>query len=250
MSGNKLVQLLNQYGHEHTILETGKVLNISPITTGQMKGILQYEGSEDPNIIEQVLDDIILGCVNTEGFDLDVLTLQDRFELLIGIRKISKGSVYNFNIKCPQCGSESIQAIDLDELKMVPFPVDTDKTVKINDNLTVTFDFVRRSHQKQSVELVDKMPKMSESQERSEVATYMYAFGMVGFTTPQGALTDISIDDKKEFLDTLSATDYENINGWFEKNNYGTEFKYQLKCKAGSCDFTADEDIPMTGFFF
>lgn len=250
MSENKLVQLLNQYGTDHTIMETGKTVQVKPITTGQMKSILQYEGNEDPSTIDRILDDIILGCVSTEGFDLDVLTLQDRFELLIGIRKASKGSVYNFNIKCPKCGSESIQAINLDDLEVIPYPKDLQRDVVINENLTIRFDYVRRGHQKESEKIVEGMSGLSDIQRQSEIATYLYAFGMVSFITPQGELSDISIENCKEFLDNLGAGSYEAINNWFEDNNYGTKFKYQLKCKAGSCDFTSDEDIPITGFFF
>jgi hypothetical protein len=251
MSKNKLVQLLNQYDHEHTILETKKVVNIKPITTGQMKAILQYEGNDDPTVVDRILDDIINGCVTSEGFDVDELTLQDRFDLLIGIRKISKGSIYNFNIVCPECGVESIQMINLDELEMIPFPEKIDRKIKINKDLTIYLDFIRRGHQKQSIELAKKLGNLTENQFMSEMATYMYAFGMTKFETNVGEIKDISINDRKEFLDNLGASSYEPINGWYEKNTYGLKFKHMLVCKAGGkCNFTREEDIPITGFFF
>jgi len=249
MSGNKLVQLLNQYEHQHTIMETGKAVSIKPITTGQMKAILQYEGSEDPTVVDKILDDIINGCVVSEGFNVDDLTLQDRFELLIGIRKISKGNEFIFNIKCPKCGVESIQNVNLDKLELVPYPKTIDRKVKINKALTISFDYIRRGNQKQAIELVSDT-KLSDNQRRSEIATYMYVLGMIKFETQVGEIKDVSIQDKKEFLDNLPASAYTDINAWFEKNNYGTKFKYTITCKAGSCGFTKEEDIPITGFFF
>lgn len=246
---NKLVQLLNQYDHEHTIMETGKPVSIKPITTGQMKAILQYEGSDDPTVVDKILDDIINGCVTSEGFDVDKLTLQDRFELLIGIRKISKGNEFVFNIKCPKCGVESIQNVNLDELVVTPYPTTIDRKVQINKALTVSLDYVRRGHQKQAIELVDNK-SMTDNQRRSEIATYMYAFGMIKFETNVGEVKDISIQDKKDFLDQLPANAYTVINDWFEKNTYGTKFKYTISCKAGTCGYTKEEDIPITGFFF
>jgi hypothetical protein len=251
MSENKLVQLLNQYDHEHTIMETGKVVKIKPITTGQMKSILQYEGDEDPSVVDRILDDIINGCVITEGFNVDDLTLQDRFDLLIGIRKVSKGSEYTFNIKCPVCSIESIQIVDLDKLEVTPYSKNIDRKIKINPKLTIHLDYIRRGHQKQSIELVEKMGKLTDNQKMSEVATYMYAFGMTKFETNVGEIKDISIEHRKEFLDNLGAESYEPINGWYEKNNYGIKFKHEIVCKAGSkCTFRKEEDIPITGFFF
>lgn len=252
MSGNKLVQLLNQYDNEHTILETGKTIGIKPITTGQMKNILQYENEEDISVVEKILDEIILGCVSDDSFDIDGLTLQDRFELLIGIRKITKGNEYSFNIKCPKCGVESIQLVELDKLDFRPFPVNINREIKINDKLTLCLDFIRRGHQKQASELVDGMgSKLSESQKMSEIATFMYAFGISKVKTSVGELTDVTIHDKVEFLDNLRASDYDVINNWYENNTYGTNFRYKVKCKAGgNCDFEKEEDIPITGFFF
>jgi len=248
MSENKLVQLLNQYEHEHVVLETGKTINIKSITTGQMKSILQYEGNDDPSIIDMVLDDIIMNCVSSPGFQIDDLTLQDRFEVLIGIRKITKGDTYTFNIKCPKCKTESIQGIDLTELELIGYPADINKKVVINHNLTISLDFIRRSHQKESVRYVDKIPNLTENQKTTEIATAMYAYGMVGFETKNGILSDISFEDKIEFLDSLDEKAYGIINDWYEKYNYGTKFKYTVKCK--SCEFTKEEDIPLAGFFF
>lgn len=249
MSENKLVQLLNQYKHEHTIMETGKSLQIKPITTGMMKSVLQYEGVEEPNIIDSILDDIVNGCVVDTAFNIDDLTIQDRFELLIGIRKISKGDNYTFTIKCPQCGSESIQSVDLDTLELTPYKQIGDDKVVINDGLSLSFTHVRRGHQKEAFEIVKRMGKMTDLQMASETATYLYAFAIDGIYTKQGKLDDFSIEDKKEFLDNLEGDAYDGINKWFEDHNYGTKFKYSVVCKAG-CGFNKEEDIPITGFFF
>jgi len=250
MSGNKLVDLLNQFTHEHTILETNKTVQIKPITTGQMKSILQYEGADDPSVIDTLLDDIINGCVVSDGFNVDELTLQDRFELLIGIRKVSKGNMYSFNIKCPKCKTESIQGIDLNDLDILPFPEEIEQKVKINDNLFLKLGFIRRGHQKEAVVFVDGMSGLTDTQKRSEIATYMYAFGIVGVETKVGSVDSSSVEDRKDFLDNLSANAYEGINDWYRKYNYGTQFKYRVMCKAGDCDFNKEEDLPITGFFF
>lgn len=249
MSNNQLVDLLNQSREEHTIIETGQVVGIRPITTGLMKKILGYEGEENPDIVETILDEIILGCVDDESFNLDSLTLQDRFELLIHIRRITKGNTYTFNIICPKCGSESIQCVNIPDLEMKPYVGEKDK-VRIGDRIILTLDYVRRGAQKEAASLVNGMgKKLTETQRKSEIATYLYALSISDVGTKAGSLNNITVKDKYEFLDKLGEADYDSINDWYDKYNYGTIFKFSTKCSAG-CGHTEEMDIPLTGFFF
>ena len=248
MSGNKLVDLLNQYTHEHTIMETGKVIGIKPITTGQMKSILRYEGEENSSVVEKILDELINGCVTTEEFSLDNLTLQDRFDLLIAIRKATKGDLYSFNWKCTECGDTSIQAVNLNDLELKPFPTDIDNKVKVSERLTLNLDFIRRGDQKESEQLVENIKGLTDYQKVSETATYMYAFGIKDVESNVGKLEGISIQDKVDFLNQLGEKEYNLINDWYNKYNYGTEFKTTLKCR--HCGHEEELALPLTGFFF
>jgi hypothetical protein len=246
---NQLIQFLNPYSKVVELPSISGSVEIKPITTGQMKKILSYEDNDDPFIIEDILDDIIRGCVTTEGFNLDTLTIQDRFLLLIEIRKITKGKDYTFNLDCPECKTELINNIDLDTLKVKPYPDNIDTRVKLTDTLSIHLTFITRGMQKQATDIVRNNKSLNDDQKMIEMATYLYALAITSFDTPAGEITDASLDDKKELLDNLNESTYQAINDWFDKYDYGIEFKYKPSCRF--CGWEGKvEDIPLSGFFF
>jgi hypothetical protein len=246
---NQLIQFLNPYSKVVELPSISGSVEIKPITTGQMKKILSYEDNDDPFIIEDILDDIVRGCVTTEGFDIDNLTIQDRFLLLVEIRKITKGKDYTFNIDCPECKTELINNIDLDTLEINPYPDNIDTKVKLTDALSANLTFITRGMQKQAVEIVRSNKSLNEDQQMAEMATYLYALAITTFDTPAGEITDSPVEDKKELLDNLSETSYQAINDWFNKYDYGVVFKFKPFCRF--CGWKGkEEDIPVSGFFF
>lgn len=109
---------LNNFVFETVLPGSGKTIKFHPITTGQIKKLLLYEASDDPETIEGILDELISECVTTEDFDIGDLYLQDRFYLLVEIRRATKGSYYQFQTICSKCESQSQQNIDLGELPL------------------------------------------------------------------------------------------------------------------------------------
>lgn len=241
-----LVQYLNQYKFEFVIQSTNQKIEFRPITTGQMKHLLTYESEDDTDTIENLLDELIMGCVITEGFDVKTITIQDRFDLLLEIRKRSRGEVYSFIIKCPECRTRSINSVNLKELKVIPYPEKMDRMVKLSSDLTAEIGHLTRGEQEEIFKIVESLD-ISETKKGAEFTTYVYAMALRKFITPAGEVNDVTIEDKKKLVDSLDNETYEKLTQWFIKNDYGTVFKYQLKCE--NCDFKEDRDIPVTDFF-
>jgi thiol-disulfide isomerase/thioredoxin len=248
MSKNKLVSFLNSYTNYFVIPSTKETLTIKPITTGQMKNLLTYEGKEDVFLIETILDELMEGCVVEEDFKIENLTLQDRFMLLIEIRKISKGDVYETHIKCPKCDLVAPQFINLNELKVIEYNDNVDKRIKINDNFVIHVDYITRKDQKEAIKLVKKR-KLSEKHEQIQIMTVMYAMSMKKFETSEGILENQSLTDKIELLDGLDDKGYKKFIKWYTDNDFGVEFEYLLKCNNEECDFEEKVRIPLTDFF-
>lgn len=246
MSAN-LVQFLNQYSFEYVIKATGEKIHFKPMTTGQLKKLLTFEGSDDINEIEKILDDLIVGCVTTEGFNSDSLTVQDRFDLMIELRKKSRGEVYQFIIRCPKCKAETINNVNLDELNVKPFPKDIDCMIELSPDLSVEVGHLTRGQQSEAFEFVSSMKDESEAKQMVEMTSYMYALSMKKFKTPAGDIDDVPIEEKVQLLNSLESSKYDLFGEWFVKNDYGTEFKYELKCN--NCDFKESREIPVTDFF-
>ena len=242
-----LVQYLNQYKNTFKIPSNNKSIDIRPITTGQMKNLLMYEDNNDPFIVDGILDDIINGCVITEGFNIDNLTIQDRFSLLIEIRKISKGEVYQFQWKCPECKTINNGSINLDELEIIPFKSDVETKIEILPGFSVFLDYVRRKYQKQALSIVNNIDNLSSKQKLIEIATYTYALAMKGFETPDGQNTEPTLDMKVELLNSLDNKLYSKIVKWYSDNNYGIVFKHNFSCI--NCKHKQLLDIPISSFF-
>ena len=246
---NKLTQFLNQYDVKVNLPSINRDVSIKPITTGQMKRYLAYENADDPFVVEEILDDIVNSSVIEEDFVLDDVSVQDRFSLLINIRKITKGDEYTFNIICPECNTDLINVIKISELDVVEYPKDVDYTVKLTDTLTAHMSPITRGMQKQAISHVNGIKGLNQDQRIIEMATYTFAISMEKFETPIGELGDVSIEDKKEFLDELDEKAYDKINELFKKYDYGVKFVYTPKCRF--CEWKEKpQDIPLTSFFF
>ena len=108
---------INSYVFETDLPGSGMSVSFKPVTTGQIKKLLLYETTDDPMAIETALDEMINECVVTpEGFNVQNLYIQDRFFLLVEIRKATRGANYQFQTMCTSCGSQSQQNINLSNL--------------------------------------------------------------------------------------------------------------------------------------
>lgn len=250
MSGFK--DYINVYEFDTTLPGNGEVIKFKPITTGQMKKLLVYEGEKRPSKIEEALDNLITTSVVSENFDVTELYLQDRFYLLVELRKKTKGSNYQFDFTCPKCKSQSVQNIDLDNLVITNFDKNFDKKIQINDNVMIELGHLRRKDQIKAFKVVDKLSKLSkltESQRMAEITIYTYAEAIETIITPDGEEKNVSLKDKVYLLDNIPQDDYTKVTEWFEKNNFGIDFTYTAKCVHCE-DFEEKRDIPVSNFFF
>lgn len=186
---------LNTYVFETELPGSGKTIAFRPITTGQIKKLLLYETSNDSDSIEDALDELINECVvKPEGFDISKLYLQDRFFLLVEMRKATRGNLFNFQTQCSSCGSQTQQVLKLSDLPIkklsistpavnIPDPVELPKVQKkgklvekkpnvvkkekiinisdwnileLNENISVKLMLITRKIQKEAKDIFDK----------------------------------------------------------------------------------------------
>lgn len=238
--------LLNTYEFKCNLPGTGEEITFKPITTGQMKKLLIYEKSTDPFVIEDALDDLISDCVITEGFDIKKMTLQDRFFLLIEIRRKSKGDKYTFKHKCEKCKQEIINTIDLSLLEVKKVDPDANSIVKINDNLSIEVEHFTRLMQIKAYKET-AVDNMSNIQRLAESTTLLFAYAIKKFITSEGEVTDAPLDDKKFIVDNMDDKSGEKFRNWFTDNDFGTDFTTEVKCIP--CGHSKKIDIPLTHFF-
>lgn len=226
-------------------LPSGQELKISPVTTGQMKKILAYENETDPFVIEEALDQLITDCVVTEGFDIKDLYLQDRFYLLMEIRKVTKGASYGFKIKCPKCAVDIVKSVKLDELPFVEY-TDIKGDIDINDRLKFKFDYPTRGNQIEAIEYVRTLDITSMSERMAEIVIATFA-SCITEVVSGGEVVDVPLSDRVYVLNNIVQDKFTEFKTFFVDNDFGVSFKVDITCPF--CRNKDEMEIPLSDFF-
>lgn len=242
-------KFVKSYEFETTLPGSGKVVKIKPVTTHELKSLLLYENEKDPIIIEQALDDLIQSCVLTEEFNIKDLYLQDRFFLLIELRKVSKGNKYSFVYTCTSCEQQVYTNLDLNKLKTKNYDLSkVDNKVKLDDQITVEVDHVTRGEQLRANDLVASVE--NESEKYLDIGLYSYAMAVKKIITTEGEFDseDIELNDVVYVLTQIPMA-LDKVKDWFTNNQFGTDFRFTLNCTNPECKHKEKMDIPLDNFF-
>jgi len=248
MQGIDWKQYINPYQNTVILPGSGESIIIKPVTTKQMKRLLIYEDSNDPSALEIGMDEMISTSVISEDFKPMNLYIQDRFYLLLEIRKASKGSEYSFTNNCEHCGGQSKQNIDLNTLNVKKLPEKIDNVVEINENLCIEFDLLKREHQHNAMVkvLADKTIE-NENLKVVEIGTFVYAYSIKKITVPQGDIIP-SIEEAYYLLDNLNIEGTDKISKFFESIDFGIEMSYEKECP--HCKEKEKIEIPLDKMFY
>jgi len=287
---------INSYVFETELPGSGDTISFRPVTTGQIKKLLLYETSNDSMSIESALDDLIMECViNPDGFEVKKLYIQDRFFLLVEIRKATRGATYGFQSVCTSCSSQSQQTLNLsnlpvtklntlskaivsepekksvvqtkqrkgklieksDEIKEsnivttnVEKKVDWN-VVKINDNISVRLSLITRDMQDTAYNIFTekyKNAEISDLERTLTITTTLYGLSIIGIITPEGEETDLPLEERIFFLDNIQQSEQDKISGWFDTNDFGIDFSFDVVCS--HCGYKERKEVPVENFFY
>ena len=239
---------VNSYEFDFTLPGNNEVIRFKPITTGQLKKLLPYENEKNPGVIELLLDDLISKCVVSEVFDIKNLYLEDRFALLLEIRKKSKGDEYAFVYSCPSCNTQTPITLDLGKLVCKKRNVSSEPFI-LNEKISFKIDHIKRGEQIQAYDIVNKRNIDNDNLRMAEIATVSYAMCMKTFTTPEGD-TEVPLDDKINILDgVMNGKQYDDFVKWFSINEFGVDFTFNFECGNEKCGNKETISIPLSNFF-
>ena len=237
---------INVYEFECELPGNGEIIKYKPITTGQMKKILIYENETSTIIQEKVLDELISSSVMNKDFNIDKLYLEDRFFLLIEMRKNTKGKKFKFEFKCPKCKTVSPQSINLDNLEVVKLKdIKLNPKIKLTKQISVELKHITRGDQKELEKYLDL--NVSETQQMVEMQLLGHAAGITKIITPDGE-EEPKIIDKKWMLENTPPTILDKLKNWYNNNAFGVNFTYTANCI--NCKNLEIINIPLTNFFF
>lgn len=246
-----LTDLINVYETDYT-LPLGKKIKVKPITTGQLKTLLVFENESNPMIIEDALDRIISSSVTTPDFNIDTLTLQERMDLMLKLRNITKGSLYSFTHTCDKCGGDTLVSKDLNELPNIP-PKELSLKLDINDRLSIVMEFPTRADQRKAYVYQDCFNEhlIIDSTKMADVATTTMAYAIrdviIDGESSEYYKDDNAIQEKIDMLENLPRAVHDKLSKFFNENNFGTEFEFDYKCI--HCGKVFNMTLPLNDFF-
>jgi hypothetical protein len=243
----KFYDHVNTYEFTCELPGSKQEVKFKPVNTALLKRLLTYENETNLIIQEQALDDLISSSVLSEDFNIDELYLEDRFYLLVELRKKGKGEVLEFSLTCPQCKSQTLNRIDLDKMPIKPLDENADMVVNLRNNIKVHLRRLKRKHQK---EIDPRMipDNLTESQKQAEVQTLYHACAVDKIETTDGEDDNLTLRDKLYLVDNIPTDDYDKIKDAIEELSFGLDLTYKLKCR--KCGFEYKTLIPIENNFF
>lgn len=250
MSENKpkFYDFVNVYDFICVLPGSKEEIKFSPVTTGQIKKLLTYENETNYVVQEQALDDLISSSISSDGFSIDEQYIYDRMFLLIEIRKKTKSEVLEFQVTCPQCNSQSINRINLDELEITEINENINNVVELNSGVKVYLRHMKRKHQKEDIKANYFKKNMSDNAKAYMFQVLFHACAIDKIETPNGIDNEIPIKDRIYFVEQIPMNEMEKIKDKIEEMGFGYKLENKVKCV--HCNFEHVEDIPIQNNFF
>ena len=244
----KFYNYINVYDFSCELPGSKETVQFKPLVTGQIKKLLTYENETNYVVQEQALDDLILSSVSSEGFDIGELYIYDRLYLLMEIRKKTKGEILEFQVNCPECNSQSINKVDLNNLELKELEDDSNKVVELSNKIKVHLRHIKRKHQKQEMTMNFFPRNLSDKQMAYMFQVLFHACAIDKIETPKGIDDNISMKDRVYFIEQIPINEMEKITEAVEEMSFGWKLEHKYKCM--HCNYERIEPIPIQQNFF
>lgn len=221
-------------------LPSGIKLKIKPINAGQLKKFMtSIKDDESVRELSQAMYEMIKSSI-VGDFDLGEIYLNDRPALILELRKISKGSEFQFEYKCPKCNSQSIISEDLNNITVIPMPAKMNQIVQLDDNLSVQLDYVKIKHEQEIL----NMGMESEA----ELLLSVIAVSIKAIISPDGSQENLSLRDRIYFTDEIPQQLYTKLTQWHDDYHFGIDMNKSIKCV--HCGEESEHKMDADNFFF
>lgn len=243
----KFYEFVNVYDFTCELPGSKETIQFKPVTTGQIKKLLTYENESNYVVQEQALDDLVSSSVLSEGFDIDEQYIYDRLFLLIEIRKKTKGEVLEFQVNCPECNSQSINRVNLDELEITQLENADDVVVELG-KIKVHLRHMKRKHQKEDIKPNMFPKRMTQTQQGYMFQVAFHACAINKIETPNGIDEDIAMKDRVYFIEQIPMQHMEILKEKIDEMAFGWKLEQKIKCN--HCQFEHVGNIPIQQNFF
>jgi len=165
---------------------------------------------------------------------LDGMTSMDKLVLLVGLRMVTLGRMYDMRVKCPQCENEHQVTVDLSAFEVLPMP----------DKRKRTYEVMLPSGKKAEMRVFlggdeEKMEKIRNA--GRDVPSYAI---LVRLNKLDGQTPTL------EAVKNLGTRDRLKLRAEYSKVEGGMNTEVEVTCPSCGNKSVGDLDVAQTGFFF
>lgn len=252
---NALLNAINTQNYEKVLLPSrGKFYHSEDQPTSGEVHIRPMTGQEETILSTARLmrqgrgiEMIFKNCILEKNINPEKLLSVDRTYLLIYLRGISYGNIYEVTVKCPECGHSFDNEIDLNlPVEYCPDSVGEDTLVKTLPKTKFTFKYqvMTGAHESEISEYRERKSKFSNSTDDS----FLYKASVL--------ITEIGNDQAKvtnkhgiqSLLSRLPAIDVNYIRNVINDLPFGVKTEVDVFCDSCGADF--DIELPFEANFF
>lgn len=229
---------------------SGRKAFVKPMKVKDKKDLLKAIETKDEKLIQKNLDDIVEKYVTLEdGRETDDLTVQERYQILVNIRRAASGDETQLVHQCPKC--EHIN-------KNIPFSMANIVTKNFEEPATggtittaggaikIILGPVRRADEKKLEKIIyDK--KITLMSERQFLMMAGYISKIIMSQNDITAEVPMKIEEKIEFFENLGNRDLEVITDYIKNTDFGVKIPFKFKCE--KCEHASDEEANVAVFF-
>ena len=248
----KLPSLGLMYDESH-LLKSGWV-NIRAYTVREdaLKANINREN------IQQVINTILSYCIQ-EQVDINTLTSEDAFYLLVWLRANSYNAFFDIDFKCPYCKNQSLSPVDLRLLEVNYLNEGAKKTIEIELPVSKLKAVLKCYYRKDELDIRQKVhskyPFFEEEEEKIDEERKKLAL----LLRRSHNIEKITLQDSKEVIDKkdidelcinyLHSNDALFIDGEIEKNfSHGVDVNTKVNCI--NCNKEVKIALPASDEFF
>lgn len=196
-----------------------------------------------------VLDEFLKSLIATSGVTINDFLIGDKNALFVEARKSAYGEIYQANIKCPECGVESLIDIDLNNIQSKP--IDTTNLKKgenkfsyvlPHSNKTIVWSLMTHKDEADMDQEMKALAKLGPNATTPEITTRLkYTIKAVDNATDKMTI--------KNFVDNmLTARDSLALRRHIRESTPDMDMNFLFACP--SCGHTAKMAIPLGANFF
>ncbi len=229
---------------------SGRKAFVKPMKVKDKKDILKAIESKDEKLIQKNFDDIVEKYVTLEDKrPLEDLTVQERYQILVAIRRAAAGDEAKLAHQCPKCEHVNRDiSFDMNNIVTKEYVTPSNgNTIEVaNGAIKVILGPIRRETEKKLEKIIfdKKIELMSERQ-----FLMMAGFIEKVVMTQNDIATEVpmKVEEKIEFFENLRASDLDKITGYIKSTDFGVKLPFKFKCD--KCGHTSEEEANVAVFF-